>query len=296
MSVLSQDFSTKIPSTRIAPGMRLGAAELEVGDLSRSVEFYERAVGLRTLDRSAGRASLGGAGGAEVLRLVEKPGAARKPREAAGLFHLAFLLPERRDLAVAFARLSREGLLSGASDHLVSEALYLDDPDGLGVEIYRDRPKADWPFEDGRLKMATQPIDARGLLSLVDPAEDLDAPAPAGTRLGHVHLQAGDLGGAGAFWLEAVGLDLVTTYPGALFMSAGGYHHHVAANVWSSRGRGPAPEGVARLRRFEVVLPDGGAVEDAAGRMRAQGVAVARAEGGLIAADPWGSGVLLRAA
>lgn len=281
--------------SRMSPAMRLGVAELEVADLLRSVDFYERAVGLRVVDRVAGRASLGGENGAVALRLVEKRGARRKPREAAGLFHLAFLLPSRRDLALAFARLSRAGVLTGASDHLVSEAIYLDDPDGLGVEIYRDRPRAEWPHEHGRLKMATNPIDADGLLALVEREDDLDAPAPAGTRLGHVHLQAGDLDRAGDFWLGGVGLDLVTSYPGALFMSAGGYHHHVAANVWSSRGRGPAPEDTARLVHFEMILPGEGAVEEAAAGLRRAGVLVARAEGGMLVEDPWGAGVLLRA-
>ncbi len=291
-----QDAPATELARRLPASMRLGLAELEVSDLSRSVDFYREAVGLVALDRAAGRAELGGEGGTPVLRLVEKRGAAPKPPTAAGLFHVAVLLPERRDLARAFARLASNGLLTGASDHLVSEALYLDDPDGLGVEIYADRPREKWPFENGRLKMASDRIDAAGLAALAEAEGDPNAPAPAGTRLGHVHLQAGDLDRAGAFWLDTVGLDLVTTYPGALFMSAGGYHHHVAANVWSSRGAGAPPENTARLTHFEMLLPSEDDVAEAARRIEAAGVAVARRDGSALATDPWGSGVLLRAA
>ncbi|WP_020179718.1 VOC family protein [Methylopila sp. M107] len=291
----AQDLEQTGVEAKLSAGMRLGAAELEVADLGRSVAFYEEMVGLRTHDRSGGRAALGGESGDVVLRLVEKSGARPKPRSASGLFHLAFLLPDRRDLAATFARLSSRGALTGASDHLVSEALYLDDPDGLGVEIYRDRPREDWPVVEGRLKMATNPIDAEGLLALADD-RNLDAPAPAGTRLGHVHLQAGDLGAAESFWIGALGLELTTTYPGALFMSAGGYHHHVAANVWASRGHGPAPEGVARLAHFEMLLPAAADVSAAAERLSRAGVAVKSETGGVSAADPWGSTVLLRPA
>ncbi|MDR4308055.1 VOC family protein [Chelatococcus sambhunathii] len=294
--MLVQDAPATELANRLPDATRLGLAELQVSDLSRSVDFYREAVGLVALDRSAGRAELGGEGGDPVLRLVEKRGAAPKPRTAVGLFHIAVLLPERRDLARAFARLASNGLLTGASDHLVSEALYLDDPDGLGVEIYRDRPRNDWPFENGRLKMASDRIDAAGLMALAEAEGDLDGPAPAGTRLGHVHLQVGDLDRAGAFWTGAVGLDLVTTYPGALFMSAGGYHHHVAANVWSSRGAGVPPEDTARLTHFEMLLPSEDDVAEAARRIEASGGAVTRRDGGVLASDPWGSGVLLRVA
>ncbi|GLK78888.1 VOC family protein [Methylopila turkensis] len=292
----SAGASPKTPSAALPDALRLGVAELAVSDLGRSVAFYERVVGLRTLDREGRVATLGGAGGEGVIRLVETPGAAPKPRAAAGLFHIAILLPERRDLGLTLARLLREGVRRlGASDHLVSEALYLDDPDGNGLEIYRDRPEAEWPRENGALKMATEPMDRDGVLALLGAGADLDAPQPAGTRLGHVHLQVGDLAAARAFWIDAVGFALTTTYPGALFMSAGGYHHHLAANVWSSRGSGPAPEGSAGLRSFEILLPDGGAVEEVAARLRAAGVAT-RERDGLEASDPWGSTARFRVA
>ncbi|MFD1704681.1 VOC family protein [Methylopila henanensis] len=288
--------SPKTASAALPHALRLGVAELAVSDLGRSTAFYERVVGLRTLDREGRVATLGGAGGEGVIRLVETPGAAAKPREAAGLFHVAILLPERRDLGLTLARLLREGVRRlGASDHLVSEALYLDDPDGNGLEIYRDRPEAEWPRENGALKMATEPMDRDGVLALLGAGADLDAPQPAGTRLGHVHLQVGDLATARAFWIDAVGFALTTTYPGALFMSAGGYHHHLAANVWASRGSGPAPEGSAGLRSFEILLPDGGAVEEVAARLRAAGVATREGDG-LEASDPWGSTARFRVA
>lgn len=276
--------SSYLPDT-----LRLGVAELAVSDLGRSVAFYEQVVGLRTVDRASHVATLGGTGGSAVLRLVETPGARPKPKDAIGLFHVAILLPERRDLAVVLARLARDRVRLGASDHLVSEALYLDDPDGNGLEIYRDRSKAEWPYRDGALRMATEPMAAQEVLAELSPGADLDAAMPAGTVVGHVHLQVGDLAAARSFWIDAVGFALTTTYPGALFMSAGGYHHHVAANVWSSRGRGPAPEDSAGLRSFEVMLPDANALDVVAARLEARGARSLRDERGLTAADPWGS-------
>ncbi len=274
-------------------GLRLGVAELSVADLERSVAFYEDVVGLRTVDRRTGEAELG-AGGVPIVRLVEVPGARPKPRDAAGLFHVAILVPERRDLAVVLGRLARDRVRIGASDHLVSEALYLDDPDGNGLEICRDRPRSDWPYDAGRLKMATEPLDAQGVLSLLAPDEDLDAPTPAGVRIGHVHLQVGDLDQARAFWIDALGFELTTTYPGALFMSAGGYHHHVAANVWSSRGRGPAAEGSAGLRSFEAILPTQADVDAVATRLTAAGRRFETVDGAVRAAEPWGSTIIFR--
>lgn len=285
-SAATQNAASTLPA-----GLALGVAELAVSSLPRSVAFYERVVGLRRLWQEPGVAELGGAGGPAILRLVERRGAAPKPREAAGLFHVAILLPERRDLAITLARLIRERLRIGASDHLVSEALYLDDPDGNGIEIYRDRPRAEWAHRGGEIVMATEPLDAEGLLDLLTPGVDLDAAQPAGTRIGHIHLQAGDLAAARAFWIDAVGFEPTTTYPGAAFMSAGGYHHHLAVNVWASRGRGPAPEGSAGLVSFEAILPDAAAVETVAARLDAHGVPYKRDEGVLRVADPWGTTV-----
>ncbi|GBD47194.1 VOC family protein [Methylopila sp. Yamaguchi] len=279
-------------SSALPDALRLGVAELGVSDLGRSVAFYEGVVGLRTVDRAARVATLGGADGSAVLRLVETPGARPKPKDAPGLFHVAILVPERRDLAVVLARLARDRVRLGASDHLVSEALYLDDPDGNGLEIYRDRPKAEWPYRDGALRMATEPMAAQEVLAELSPGADLDAAMPGGTVVGHVHLQVGDLAAARSFWIDAVGFALTTTYPGALFMSAGGYHHHVAANVWSSRGRGPAPEDVAGLRSFEAVLPDANALDVVATRLEAGGVRGLRDERGVTASDPWGSTIV----
>ncbi|GLK78240.1 catechol-2,3-dioxygenase [Methylopila jiangsuensis] len=279
-------------ASTLPAGLALGVAELAVSSLPRSVAFYERVVGLRRLSQEPGVAELGGTGGPAVLRLVERPGAAPKPREAAGLFHVAILLPERRNLAITLARLVRERLRIGASDHLVSEALYLDDPDGNGIEIYRDRPRGEWTYRAGEIAMATEPLDAEALLDLLAPGVDLDAAQPAGTRVGHIHLQVGDLAAARAFWIDAIGFEPTTTYPGAVFMSAGGYHHHLAANVWASRGRGPAPEGSTGLLSFEAILPDAAAVEALATRLDARGVAYQRDEDALRVADPWGTTIV----
>lgn len=287
------DSTTNLQAPDHLPeGLALGVAALSVSDLPRSIAFYEDVAGLTTIERSAAAASLGGQGGPAVLRLVETPGARPRPKRAAGLFHVAILLPERRDLAAALARTIQADALTGASDHLVSEALYLDDPDGCGVEIYRDRPRGEWSFRDGRLQMATEPLDAEGLMALA--GGDDPAPAPAGTRLGHVHLQVGDLDPARAFWIDAAGFALTTTYPGALFMSAGGYHHHVAANVWASRGAGPTPADAAGLLWFEALLPSADDVAAVERRLRACGRTVERRDGAVHASDPWGSTVVFR--
>lgn len=277
------------------PALRLGVAELAVADLDRSVAFYEKRVGLRRVGEANGAVELGGEGGAPLIRLVGTPGLKPRPRNAAGLFHMAILLPTRRDLAVAFARLARDGVLTGASDHLVSEALYLDDPDGCGIEIYRDRPKADWPYAQGRPQMATERIDQAGLLAELAPGEAVDAPAPAGAVVGHIHLQAADLDEACAFWTGAVGLDLVTTYPGALFMSAGGYHHHVAANVWNSRGRPPVDDSHAGLRSFEIRAPEEADLTALGRRLDEAGVVFEQADGALRVREPSGAVAVFRA-
>lgn len=290
-------MDTAAAASRLLPdALALGTVELAVADLDRSASFYESVVGLRTRSRERDRAELGGEGSATVIRLVEERDAKPFPANAAGLFHVAILLPTRRDLAVTFARLSRLRILSGASDHLVSEALYLDDPDGNGIEIYRDRPREEWPYEGGNLRMANEPLDQIGLMSLLEPDADLDAPAPAGTRVGHIHLQVGDLDVARAFWIEELGFDLTTTYPGALFMSAGGYHHHIAANNWRAKGRGPAPDGHAGLRAFEVLLPGANDLSALAGRLAEADVAFKRVSGGLDVTDPYGSTIRVRTA
>ena len=238
----------------IDPGTRVGAVRLNVADLDRQQAFSERVLGLRTIAREEEAIARLGADGTAFLELAGRPGAPLRPPRTSGLFHFAVLVPDRPALAASLRRIADAGWrLSGASDHLVSEALYLSDPEGNGIEIYRDRPREEWPREGGEIQMATMPLD---LGSLLEEPETADGGVPAGTRIGHVHLQVGDLDAEEAFWQGDVGLDVtVRSYPGALFMSAGGYHHHVGLNTWAGEGVPAPPPGALGLDYFELVVP-----------------------------------------
>ncbi|HEX2414701.1 MAG TPA: VOC family protein [Thermoleophilaceae bacterium] len=243
----------------LPPTTQIGAVRLRVADLEPLSAFYERVIGLVPLSREDGVARLGTEGGPPLVELHAAPDAPRRPARSTGLFHQAILVPTRADLARALHRVGAAGWrLTGASDHLVSEALYLNDPEGNGIEIYRDRPRDQWPEREGELEMATLPLDLEGVLGEIDGAEaDRPGPMPRGTRIGHVHLQVSDLGPAEAFYNGQLGLDVtVRSYPGALFLSAGGYHHHLGLNTWQSAGAPPPPNGALGLEHYELVVPD----------------------------------------
>ncbi len=238
--------------------MQIGAVRLRVADLDAITEFYERVLGLQVLSRDSGLNRLGAGGGRPLVELLAAPGAPRRPAYSTGLFHQAILVPSRADLARALVRLSGAGWrLTGASDHLVSEALYTRDPEGNGIEIYRDRPREDWPRRDGAIDMATLPLDLEGLLAELGPdTADGGQELPVGTRIGHVHLQTGELEPAEAFYHGALGLDVMARWvPGALFLAAGDYHHHVGLNTWETAGAPPPPEGALGLDSYEIVVP-----------------------------------------
>ena len=272
---------------------RLGAIRLRAGDVGLLRDFYERAIGLRAVSSNDGITVLGTEDG-PLIELVAAPDAPVRPRGTTGLFHLALLVPARVDLAHALRRVFDAGWhLSGASDHLVSEALYLSDPEGNGIELYRDRPRVEWTHQGEEVAMATLPLDLEGLLA--EPGADDETPSmPDGTVLGHVHLQVADLAAASGFWVDGIGFDVtVSSYPGALFVSAGGYHHHVGLNTWAGVGAPPPPVGARGLDRFEIVVPD----ESSVSAVRARLAAAAQDDGGgVTAADPSGNAVLIRPA
>ncbi len=279
---------------RLPADAHLGAIRLRAGDVGRLRDFYETTIGLQPLDADDGITALG-VDASPLVELVSDPEAPSRPPRSTGLFHLALLVPTRADLARTLRRVAGSGWpLSGASDHLVSEALYLSDPEGNGIELYRDRPRDEWPLAGGSIEMPTLPLDLQGVLA--EPGgETAAASMPEGTTLGHVHLQVGDLDAAEAFWVDALGLDVtVRGYPGALFTSAGGYHHHVGLNTWAGVGAPSPPAGARGLVRFEVVLPDAAEVETAAERL-ARVALVDRVDGSVAAADPSGNAVLVRA-
>lgn len=279
----------------IDPATEPGAVRLTVADLDRVEAFYRDAVGLRSVRRDGNVARLGASTGRALVELVGSPEAPAPPPGGTGLFHLALRVPGRPDLALALRRVTGAGgSFTGASDHLVSEALYLNDPEGNGIEIYRDRPREQWRHVDGQLQMGTFPLDVDAVMAEV-PADGGDDGLPAETRMGHVHLKVAGLAEAEAFYHGVLGFDVVVrSYPGALFVSAGGYHHHLGLNVWSSRGGPAPPPGSRGLRRFEIALPDRDALARVAERLERAGIEAGAEDGGLAVADPCGNRVLLR--
>jgi catechol 2,3-dioxygenase len=269
----------------IPPATRMGAVHLTVADLARSLEFYRESIGLDVLARDSERATLG-VGENRLLELVEVPGAQPAPGRT-GLFHFALLLPDRRSLALWVAHAVRERIrLAGASDHFVSEAIYLSDPDRHGIEIYADRPRSLW---EGRVaeRMGTDPLDLEGLLAELDDPATPFASQPFGTTMGHVHLQVSQIPASIEFYRDALGFGLMAEYGGqAAFLSAGGYHHHVGANTWRSGGAGPPQPGAAALRRFEIVLPDAAAREAVVECLAAGGHEIEEHDEGPVARDP----------
>jgi len=254
----------------------IGRVALCVGDLDGVVDFYRSVVGLPVLDRSDGRAVLGAQ--RPLLVLEGAPDAPARPREAAGLFHTAIRVPDREALADALARIDEQWRLTGASDHRVSEALYLEDPEGNGVEIYRDRPRSEWPTAEGRVQMATLPLDLDALR-----AESTGTAAvPPETDVGHVHLEVTELSAARDFYVEALGLAVRQAYNGALFVAAGEYHHHVGLNVWNGRS---APATGRGLAWFELVVPEQ-TVSTLRERLADAGVAVTETDDGIAVTDP----------
>ena len=283
-------------AARIAPDTTVGTVSLTVSDLDRSRAFYERAIGLRPSELDDGRLAFGVAGEPPLIELRGDRSAPRLDRRAPGLYHLAILVPTRLDLAFALARLAQTRWpLDGASDHLVSEAVYLSDPDGNGIEIYRDRPRADWPRSGDQLQMSTLPLDLDDVLAELRTATELPATAPASTQIGHVHLQVADLAQAEAFYHGVLGFDVIVRgYPGALFVSAGGYHHHIGLNTWHSAGAAPATTGSVGLRSFAIDLPDERALAAVLERVQEASIPSSREQGGVLVRDPFGSGVVLR--
>lgn len=285
---------------RLPATTRLGRVQLQVADLARSLAFYEGVLGMCTRAGMAGDATLGaqpdaqGNPGPPLIELVERPGARAMPgRGRLGLYHLAILLPDRPALGRFVRHLADIGVRAGAGDHLVSEAFYLHDPDGLGIEVYADRPRATWQRVGRELMMAADPVDVPDLLRA---AGDLPwTGLPAGTIIGHVHLHVGNLAQAAAFFGEGLGFDrTVWHYPGALFFAAGGYHHHVGTNTWAGTNAQPPGADDARLLAWTVELPDAAAVQNTAASLARSGApAEPDADGALVASDPWGTRVRL---
>ena len=278
---------------RLPESTHLGRVRLQVANLDRSLAFYQEVLGMRVIDRNGDTARLGSHGeDREIVHLHELSSARPVPqRGLLGLYHFAILLPDRASLGRFVAHLAEIGAYAGMSDHFVSEAVYLTDPDGLGIEVYADRPRDAWKYDERQLYMTTKHLDVDDLLRAArgEPWNGM----PSGTVLGHVHLYVGDIAKAEAFYHDALGFDkVVWSYPGALFMSAGGYHHHLGTNTWA-RGAPPATNADARLLEWEIVVPSRKDADEAAKHVAAAGYDVKPENGEWILTDPWGTSLRL---
>ncbi len=276
------------PLFRLPAATHVGGVHLQVTDIARSIAYYEHVIGLRVHFATTDTAALGPPDGAPLVWLQTSSGVRPARRGALGLCHFAILLPGREALGRFAAHLSANHVHVGTADHSVSEALYLSDPDGLGIEVYADRPRSAWRRRDRELIMTTDPLDIGSVA-----AAGGDQPwngMPTGATIGHVHLHVGSLVEAEHFYHAALGFDkTVWTYPGALFLAAGDYHHHLGANTWSP---GPRPQdNEARLLEWELVVLSAEAASAAAASLRSAGRAVEHTDDGWMAADPWGTRV-----
>lgn len=295
MTITNRAHGIAPPGYRLPGDIRLGRVVLQISDLERSLEYYHRVLGMTVIRRKRGRAELGVPNGSVTLvELWECVGADPVPRRGRlGLYHYAILLPDRPSLARFASHISKIGGHVGMADHFVSEAIYLADPDGLGIEVYADKPRSGWRTQGRELYMTTEPLDLDDLMrALPDPREAWTG-MPAGTVMGHVHLHVSSLEMAAEFYHSGLGLDkVVWSYPGALFFSAGGYHHHLGTNTWAA-GAEPAGEGDARLVEWTIRFRRSEEVEQAVSSIEAAGY---RSEGeppSRRVTDPWGVGLRL---
>ena len=274
----------------------LGPVGLTVRDLERSIRFYTRAIGLDLITRQPEGAILGFEK-TPLLHLVENP-AAQPGRGTTGLYHFAVLVPQRANLAEALQRLSEtETPVQGFADHGVSEAIYLPDPDGNGIEIYRDRPRQKWPFKNGELQMVTDPLDLEDLLSEITASHSKPRTLPVGTTIGHIHLHVRNIPEALSFYQDILGFDLKQRYgPSAAFLAAGDYHHHIGVNTWAGLGAPPPPDGSVGLRSFTITLPDTGELNRLEDHIRQTAMEINLNESGFKLKDPSGNHIQFRSA
>jgi catechol 2,3-dioxygenase len=268
--------------------LHIGAVGLIARDLDLLASYYQNLLGLTVLERTPRLARLG-AGGITLLEIEHRGDAKSDDERTAGLYHTAFLMPTRQDHARWILHLAKSGVpITGASDHGVSEAFYLDDPEGNGIEVYNDRPPERWQRDGDMIVMPTKQLDIEAILREVEPNSPYSA-APEGLRIGHIHLRVGNVEKAEQFYRGAVGLDLTRRRGGATFMSSGGYHHHVGANVWHSDGAGMRDKDRAGLSWFSIEAADDTALNAVRERLKSAKAAVTDTPSGIETADPWGT-------
>ncbi|MEK5415978.1 glyoxalase [Paenibacillus odorifer] len=280
--------------TILQPDTQIGLVQIRVSNLERSLTFYQNVVGLSVL-RQTGREVEMTADGQNVLLILREIENARviRPNSVAGLYHFAILVPDRPSLGLVVRNLISSGIEVGQGDHLVSEALYIQDPDNNGIEIYRDRPKSEWKYNaEGHVMMSTDPVDVDGLLAA---SEGLSWNGlPAGTVIGHVHFHVGNLNKAKAFYVDLLGFELTANYgSAAMFISAGGYHHHIGLNVWAGQGAPAAPADTVGIDYFTLILTNEEERNAVVERVRQAGYAVTEVNGDPTFQDPWNIGIRL---
>lgn len=277
------------------PHLYVERVHLKVTDLERSLKFYQEVIGFQVKERSETAAALT-ADGETVLLTIEQPrDVIPKTGRTTGLYHFALLLPTREHLAQIVRHFAELGLRIGSADHLVSEALYLSDPDGNGIEIYRDRHPSEWEWEGDQVKMSTDPLRFQELLAMLDRTNWKRLPAE--TVVGHIHLHVAWLSEAEQFYVNGLGFEVVCRYgTQALFVSDGKYHHHIGLNTWNGEGAPEPPNNSAGLRSFTLVYPSEAAREEAISRLRRIGATVTEDNGTWTVADPSGNRMILYAA
>tara|TARA_R110002020_G_scaffold448986_1_gene661938 strand:- start:935 stop:1789 length:855 start_codon:yes stop_codon:yes gene_type:complete len=275
-----------------AAPIRIGTVTLRVRDLDAVSSFYQRVLGLTSIADSDKNITLA-ANGTPLIRLYGDPALSPRDPRQAGLFHTAFLMPSRADLGrwLSYVR-SADIQLQGASDHIVSEALYLSDPEGNGIEVYADRPVSSWRDQDGNIQMATERLDVEDLLQVA--AQTDWAGFPEGGSIGHVHLQVGDTAVANRFYRDVLGFDVTVDYPGATFYGSGGYHHQLAGNVWNSRGATVRTSGMAGIEEVEILARDISIVTSLIGRAEGMAIDHTNEMSGVKLLDPWGTAIRIR--
>jgi catechol 2,3-dioxygenase len=281
--------ASAIPTAASRAPVHIGAVGMMVRDLDRLTAYYRDLLGLTVQEHNRQVAILG-VGGVALLELIHRPDALADDAREAGLYHTAFLMPTRADLARWILHVAKTRVpVTGASDHDVSEAVYLDDPEGNGVEVYSDRPREKWRRDGDMIFQKTDPLDIDAIIGEIDPATATYANAPDGLRIGHIHLRVGNIARAEAFYCGVLGLDVTRRRAGATFMSSGGYHHHVAVNVWHSDGAGARDGKRAGLDWFSMEINDQAMLDGVKKQLVAAGVTIDASQGGFAATDPWGT-------